>query len=78
MNTPAWNQALKHCADPERAGHFLALLAATEAGPALEQADPEQARILAAVFSGSLALSNLLVTHPAWRACWSRRVSGGL
>ena len=66
MNTPAWNQALKHCADPERAGHFLALLAATEAGPALEQADPEQARILAAVFSGSLALSNLLVTHPAW------------
>ena len=68
MKTAAWNQALETCADPERARHFLTLLAATDARPALEQADPEQARILAAVCSGSLALSNLLVAYPAWLA----------
>ena len=54
------------CADPQRARHFFDLLAATSAGAALQAASAEQARILAALFSGSQALSNLLVARPEW------------
>ena len=59
MKTPAWTNAIKTCADPQRARQFLDLLAATSAGAALPAASGEQARILAALFSGSQALSNL-------------------
>jgi len=64
MKNPVWSNAINSCADPRRAKHFLDLLAATSAGPALRAASPEQARIVAALFSGSQALSNLLVAQP--------------
>lgn len=61
-----WKAALRGCADPARARHNLALLSETEAGNKLEKVSPEQARILAAVLSGSEALSGLLVSRPEW------------
>src|ERR1035441_1402570 len=66
MKNPAWTNAMKACADPRRARHFLELLTATNAGSALQGFSTEQARILAAFFSGSQALSNLLVARPDW------------
>jgi glutamate-ammonia-ligase adenylyltransferase len=68
MNNPVWLTALKACADPERARRHLNLLAETTALPALEKASPEQAKILCALFSGSQALSALLIAHPDWLA----------
>ena len=66
MKNPVWTNAIKTCADPQRAKQFLDLLAATSAGVALTAASAEQARVLAALFSGSQALSNLLVARPEW------------
>jgi len=63
MRNPIWTTALKACADPARARHFVELLGAAGAGAG---ASAEQARILAALFSGSQTLSNLLVTRPDW------------
>jgi hypothetical protein len=63
MKSSAWSKALKTCADPHRAKHFLALLEATDAGSALEKAAPEQARIVAALLGGSQALSTLRPRH---------------
>lgn len=65
-NESAWTLALKSCADPARARHFLDVLLATETGPTLRGCSGEQARILAALFSGSQVLGNLLAKHPAW------------
>jgi glutamate-ammonia-ligase adenylyltransferase len=59
-----WRQAITSSADPERAKHFLALLAATEAHSWLEKASAEQARIVSALFAGSRALSDWLSSHP--------------
>src|SRR5262252_1413763 len=56
--------AVKNSADPERAQHFFKLLEATSAD--LSRLDPESARILAALFSGSNALGAVLVAHPEW------------
>ena len=64
MKSPVWSKALKHCADPQRARHYLDLLAATTAADALASAPAEQARILCALFSGSQALSGWLIAHP--------------
>ena len=66
MKTPAWTNAIKTCADPQRARQFLDFLAPTSAGAALSAVSGEQARILAALFSGSQALSNLVVARPEW------------
>jgi glutamate-ammonia-ligase adenylyltransferase len=66
MKTPAWTNAVKTCADPQRARQFLDFLAPTSAGAALSAVSGEQARILAALFSGSQALSNLVVARPEW------------
>jgi [glutamine synthetase] adenylyltransferase / [glutamine synthetase]-adenylyl-L-tyrosine phosphorylase len=66
MKNPVWNKALKAASAPQRAKHFFALLSATPAAPALDAATPEQARILVFLFSGSQALSALLVSHPDW------------
>ncbi len=66
MKTPAWTSAIKTCADPQRARHCLDLLEATDAGPALAGVSEERARIFAALFSGSQALSSLLVARPDW------------
>src|ERR1041385_9345463 len=61
-----WTKSLKDCADPQRAKHFLEVLGATDAASTLREFGPEQARILAALFGGSQALSDSLVAHPEW------------
>jgi glutamate-ammonia-ligase adenylyltransferase len=66
MKNPAWTNSIKSCADPLRAKRFFELLVATSATTALQAASVEQVRILAALFSGSQALSNLLVARPEW------------
>lgn len=65
MMNPAWKKALKSCADPARAKRFLEQLSEREPGRAkLQHAGEEHARMLAALFSGSEALSTYLVSHP--------------
>jgi glutamate-ammonia-ligase adenylyltransferase len=59
-----WTTAIKKCADPKRAKHFLETLAATPANDFLKKASADHARILTALLSGSQALSNWLVAHP--------------
>jgi len=66
MKSAAWNQALGGCADPRRAKHFFELLRATAPGGGLAKVSEPQARVLAALFSGSQALSGWLVAHPDW------------
>ena len=65
MNS-VWAKTAKASADSVRVKHFLEIVAATSAGPALEKPSSEQATILASVFAGSPALSNLLAANPAW------------
>jgi glutamate-ammonia-ligase adenylyltransferase len=59
-----WSHLLKSSADPERAKHFLRLLAATAADSWLEKVSADQARILTALFVGSRGLSERLISHP--------------
>src|SRR5690242_21071565 len=66
MKAPNWAKAIRASADPARAKHFFQLLAETSAGPVLQKASAEQSAILGALFSGSQALSTLLVSHPDW------------
>ena len=66
MKNPHWAEVVKSSADPQRARDYLAQLDATSAGAALQAPSAEQARILVALFSGSHALSNLLVARPVW------------
>ncbi len=66
MKPPLWANAIKACADPQRAKHFFDLLAETDAAAQLKQCSPEQIHVLVALFSGSQALSNLLVANPDW------------
>src|SRR5690349_13902712 len=64
MKNPAWDKAIKNCADPQRAEHQLQLLVGTAAGPALGKFSEEQLRVLAALFSGSQAMGDWLVGNP--------------
>lgn len=66
MKNRVWSTVLKAAADPPRAKHYLALLAGSSAVDALEDASADQARVLAALFSGSQAMSTLLVANPGW------------
>lgn len=66
MRSRTWADAIAGCADPRRAEHSLGLLWATEAKPALQTAKAESARMLAALLSGSQALSETLIAHPDW------------
>ena len=66
MKNPIWTNAIKTCADPQRAKHFFGALLAAETGLQFQAASAEQARILAALFGGSQALGNLLVARPDW------------
>src|SRR5687767_15041446 len=68
MQNRVWPEAIKRCADPQRARRYLDQLEATEAAPVLKAASGEQARILAALFSGSQALSEMLIARPDWLA----------
>ncbi len=66
MKSRLWTKAVKSAADPARARHFLELLWAGPAQPGLKKASPEQAALLAALFSGSESLSEQLVASPDW------------
>jgi [glutamine synthetase] adenylyltransferase / [glutamine synthetase]-adenylyl-L-tyrosine phosphorylase len=61
-----WTKAIQAAAEPERVRHYLEQFAATALAPALRAASEEQARILAALFCGSPAMSDWLVKHPDW------------
>jgi len=63
MKTSVWTKALRDCADPPRARHFLDLLAGAGAADFLTAATPETARILCALLSGSQALSAWLAAN---------------
>ena len=66
MKNALWTKAIKTCADPQRAEHFLGLLAQTDARARLEEFSAEQINVVVALFDGSQALSNLLVANPDW------------
>ncbi len=65
---PLWQRAIRSAAEPQRAQQFLDQLAATTLVAQLRKTSAEQARILAALFSGSQFLSPLLLAHPDWLA----------
>jgi glutamate-ammonia-ligase adenylyltransferase len=66
MKKSDWQKLAAASADPARVRHFLALLAATEAGPQLEKYSADQIRVVVVLLSGSQALGNLLVANPGW------------
>ncbi len=66
MKTPMWKTAVKQAADPARAQNGLNELAAVGASPAPDAVAGEHARILAALFSGSQAMTLSLLKHPEW------------
>ena len=66
MRNQVLAKAIESSVDPERVRRFFELMAATSAGPALENASAAQARILSALCGGSQALSNALVARPDW------------
>jgi len=66
MKNPVLAAVLEFSADPERARRYFEALEATAAGPVLKTFSSDQAKILAALFSGSQTLGNLLVAHPDW------------
>jgi glutamate-ammonia-ligase adenylyltransferase len=67
MRKLAWQQVIDASADPQRAKRGFDQLKSTPAA-ALRRASAEEARILAALFSGSQALAELLLKHPDWLA----------
>jgi glutamate-ammonia-ligase adenylyltransferase len=66
MQKNVWLNAIKTSADPPRAQHYLELLKPADRWGVLRHASPEQARILAALFSGSQTLSEWLIARPDW------------
>src|SRR5688572_9013625 len=59
--TPVWKKAISASADPERTAHYVKELG-------LKDTSAEQARLLAALLSGSPASAELLRRHPEWIA----------
>ncbi len=66
MKNTVWAKAIKSSAAPARAKHFFESLAQAGLKTFLQSASDEQARVLAALFSGSQVLGNLLIAHPDW------------
>ncbi len=66
MQNPAWKTALAQCADPPRAAACVEKLRAAGAVGPLKKASAEFARVIAALFSGSQALGELLIANPGW------------
>ena len=66
MQNVDWQPAIEQCADPARAKNALARFEETPAKAWLDHAEPETARLLAALFSGSAALTDMLAAHPDW------------
>lgn len=61
-----WDNAVQNAADPARARDYGAQLVPFLPDGYFDKLPPEQARILAALFSGSRALSEQLITRPDW------------
>src|ERR1043166_1602671 len=78
MTKPVWAKAIEAAADPPRAKHFLGLLAATKACAALQNPSAEQARILAALFSGAEALTPEALEFPRRKQGLQAEVSAWL
>src|SRR4051794_12804861 len=66
MKNFALNKVIQASVDPERAKHFFGLLAGAGGLRSFEKSSAKQLHLLAALFSGSQALGNLLVAHPDW------------
>lgn len=66
MLSAVWQNAVRSCADPPRARQYFEKLQRTNAAAALSGLSAEQARVLAALLSGSQALSELLLARPEW------------
>jgi glutamate-ammonia-ligase adenylyltransferase len=66
MPTTVWDKAVAECADPERADHYGKQLFSAISPRVIEALTLEQARIWAALLSGSRALSELLISRPEW------------
>src|SRR5712671_5884044 len=66
MKNVVWKEAIRTCADPPRVQHYLDQLKSTGAAAILKSPSAEQARILAALLSGSQVLSEMLSIHPNW------------
>lgn len=64
MKKTLWAKTIAKCADPQRARHYLKLLAATDAGPRMHQFTSSEIEPVVAVFSGSQALGDWLVANP--------------
>jgi len=64
LQQPVWKKALSAAADPARVRHYLEQAAATPLAEPLQAASEEQARVLAALFSGSPVMSQWLLQHP--------------
>jgi glutamate-ammonia-ligase adenylyltransferase len=62
------SKVLEECADPQRAKAAVELLRTSDAAPALRKLSAEQARVLAALLSGSQAALEGLLAHPDWLA----------
>jgi [glutamine synthetase] adenylyltransferase / [glutamine synthetase]-adenylyl-L-tyrosine phosphorylase len=65
MKAPLWQQAAKASADSTRAQRGFEQLAGASAS-VLDSISGEHARVLAALFAGSQAMSALLLRHPEW------------
>jgi glutamate-ammonia-ligase adenylyltransferase len=61
-----WAKAIRASADPRQARHFYDLLSAARPNPEISKCSLEEARVFAALFSGSKSLSTLLVARQEW------------
>ena len=66
MKAPTWKTAVKQAADPARAQNGFNELAAVAVTSTPDTLTEEHTRILAALFSGSQAMTLLLLKHPEW------------
>jgi hypothetical protein len=66
MASSVWSKVLENCPDPERARHYYEQFRRTSAEPELRRLQTTQAKVLAALFSGSQPLSEWLIAQPDW------------
>jgi [glutamine synthetase] adenylyltransferase / [glutamine synthetase]-adenylyl-L-tyrosine phosphorylase len=66
MKASVWQAAVRTTADPIRAEQGFAQLAEAGTAAVLDTLTEDHARIIAALFAGSQAMSLLLLKHPEW------------
>src|SRR5687767_7841367 len=66
MADAVWKKVIEAAAVPERARHAWEQLLPRDTSGFLKNADPEQARIFAALASGSEWATEWLAKHPEW------------